>query len=89
MQQQAPQNVAQQRPWHELALVVLPAAGVALVAFWLAFQFVEPAPPRRIVMSTGGTPHQLASDFRCCQRGVEHGAGAQHGAGDVEEPVRN
>lgn len=38
----------------ELATVVLPVVLAVAVAFWITFKFVEPAPPRVIVMSTGG-----------------------------------
>ncbi len=38
----------------ELAIVVLPVALAVAVAFWITFKFVEPAPPRVVVMSTGG-----------------------------------
>lgn len=38
----------------EWALVVGPAAVVCLGALWLAYQFVEPAPPKVIKMTTGG-----------------------------------
>ncbi len=38
----------------ELAAVVLPVVLAVAVAFWITFKFVEPAPPRVVVMSTGG-----------------------------------
>jgi TRAP transporter TAXI family solute receptor len=38
----------------ELAAVVLPVTLAVAVAFWITFKFVEPAPPRVVVMSTGG-----------------------------------
>jgi TRAP transporter TAXI family solute receptor len=38
----------------ELAAVGLPVALIVGAAFWAAYKFVEPAPPRTIVMSTGG-----------------------------------
>lgn len=37
----------------ELVLILLPAVLLALGALWLAAQFVEPAPPRSVAMSTG------------------------------------
>ncbi len=37
----------------EFLLVVAPALAVIAAAFWLAFQFVEPAPPRHVVITTG------------------------------------
>lgn len=41
------------RQWRELILIAAPAALLVAGAFWLAFQFVEPAPPSRIVITTG------------------------------------
>jgi TRAP transporter TAXI family solute receptor len=38
---------------HELAAVALPVALIVAAAFWAAYKFVEPAPPRTVVMSTG------------------------------------
>jgi len=42
---------------HQLAIYA-PAALLVLVAFVVAFQFIKPAPPNRVVMATGG--HQGA-----------------------------
>ncbi len=38
----------------DLVTVVLPVAAAVAVAFWFTFKFVQPAPPRVVVMSTGG-----------------------------------
>ncbi|MCZ7563883.1 MAG: TAXI family TRAP transporter solute-binding subunit [Burkholderiales bacterium] len=38
----------------ELATVALPVALIVAAAFWAAFVFVKPAPPRTLAMSTGG-----------------------------------
>lgn len=37
----------------ELALIAGPAVVITIFAFWFAFQFVEPAPPNEITISTG------------------------------------
>jgi TRAP transporter TAXI family solute receptor len=37
----------------ELAMVALPVALAIAAAFWFTFKFVQPAPPRVVVMSTG------------------------------------
>ena len=37
----------------ELAMVVGPALAMVAGAFWLAYQFVQPAPPKRLVITTG------------------------------------
>lgn len=40
--------------WRDALSVALPALLLAVVAFWLAAQFVKPAPPDRLVIGTGG-----------------------------------
>lgn len=40
--------------WRELAQIMAPFIVLAIAIFWLAYQFVEPAPPKVVVMSTGG-----------------------------------
>lgn len=45
----------------------LPALVLVLLGFWLAYQFVEPAPPRTLVMSTGsetGAYHAYARRYQ-------------------------
>ncbi len=37
----------------DLVTTTAPAVLIVIVAFWVAYQFVEPAPPNTIVMSTG------------------------------------
>lgn len=39
---------------HEFLWIGLPAVTLVLGAFWLAYQFVEPAPPRRLAITSGG-----------------------------------
>ncbi len=39
----------------EYFLIIAPLAMLVAGAFWLAFQFVQPAPPRNFTMSTGST----------------------------------
>jgi TRAP transporter TAXI family solute receptor len=38
---------------HDLLAVVLPAAVLVIAAFWVAAQFIRPAPPDRLVITTG------------------------------------
>lgn len=40
--------------WHDLLMVGLPALLLLVVGFWLAAQFVRPAPPRQLILSSGG-----------------------------------
>ncbi|MEL7049143.1 MAG: TAXI family TRAP transporter solute-binding subunit, partial [Pseudomonadota bacterium] len=48
----SPKPLSQSR---ELLLILAPAIAVVLGGFWLAFQFVEPAPPSVVRISTGSS----------------------------------
>lgn len=51
----------------DLAAIGLPAVALIAAAFWVAYLFVEPAPPERIVMTTGseeGAYHAFALQYR-------------------------
>ena len=51
----------------DLVIVALPLALIALAALWLAYQFVQPTPPRSLVMTTGaegGAYHAHAERYR-------------------------
>lgn len=40
-------------PFRDMVLIALPAIALIAGAFWLAFQFVDPAPPKQIAIATG------------------------------------
>ncbi len=40
--------------WRDIVFVALPSLLLAIWAFWLAAQYIKPAPPDRLVISTGG-----------------------------------
>lgn len=40
--------------WRDIVFVGLPSLLLAAGAFWLAAQFIKPAPPDRLIISTGG-----------------------------------
>jgi TRAP transporter TAXI family solute receptor len=40
--------------WKDYLRVLTPAISLALIGFIVAYQFVDPAPPKRIVLATGG-----------------------------------
>lgn len=40
--------------WRDLVFVALPSLLLAIGAFWLAAQFIKPAPPEQLIISTGG-----------------------------------
>ena len=40
--------------WRDIVFVALPSLLLAIGAFWLAAQFIQPAPPQRMIISTGG-----------------------------------
>jgi len=47
--------------------LALPAAAILVAAFWIAFQFVQPAPPKKVVMSggaEGGAYEGYAAQYR-------------------------
>lgn len=51
----------------DLAVVGLPALALIAAAFWLAAQFIKPAPPKRLVLSTGaeeGAYHSFGLRYR-------------------------
>jgi TRAP transporter TAXI family solute receptor len=53
--------------WREQLSVIGPAAVLAIVAFVVALQWVEPAPPSRVVIATGrsdGAYHRFAELYR-------------------------
>lgn len=40
--------------WRDIVFVALPSLLLAVAAFWLAAQFIKPAPPHQLIVSTGG-----------------------------------
>ena len=40
--------------WRDIVFVALPSLLLIAAAFWLAAQFIKPAPPDRLIISTGG-----------------------------------
>jgi TRAP-type uncharacterized transport system substrate-binding protein len=40
--------------WRDILFIALPSLLLAVAAFWLAAQFIKPAPPDRLLVSTGG-----------------------------------
>ncbi|MBA3904296.1 MAG: C4-dicarboxylate ABC transporter substrate-binding protein [Rhodocyclaceae bacterium] len=52
---------------HDLLATAGPVVLLVIAGFWIAYQFVEPAPPRRVVISTGspgGAYHAFAERYR-------------------------
>jgi hypothetical protein len=65
--------------FRELALLVLPLAIVAAAGVWFLARFVQPAPPKVVVMSTGapdGAYHAFAAS-------VAIGVGAGNAYGEI------
>jgi TRAP transporter TAXI family solute receptor len=57
------------RPLHsrDFWTTLLPAAAILAATFWVAFQFVQPAPPKKVVMtsgSEGGAYESYAAQYR-------------------------
>ncbi|RTL53127.1 MAG: C4-dicarboxylate ABC transporter substrate-binding protein [Rhodocyclaceae bacterium] len=40
--------------WRDMVLIGLPSLLVVAAAFWAAAQFVQPAPPKQLILATGG-----------------------------------
>ncbi len=40
--------------WRDIVFVALPSLVLAIGAFWAAAQFIKPAPPKQLIVSTGG-----------------------------------
>ncbi len=40
--------------WRDIVFVALPSLLLVVAAFWLAAQFIKPAPPDQLIISTGG-----------------------------------
>jgi TRAP-type uncharacterized transport system substrate-binding protein len=40
--------------WRDALVILIPVALIVGAGFWAAAQFIKPAPPRQIIMSTGG-----------------------------------
>lgn len=65
----------------ELLVVVVPAVLVVAGAFWVAAQFIRPAPPDSVVMSTGA-PHGAYEMYAAHYKSIL----ARHGVTIVERP---
>ena len=66
----------QQKTWQTRLSTFIPSLIIALIGFWVTYQFVEPPPPKRIVISTGsdsGAYYQVAQQYRQIlgEKGIE------------------
>jgi TRAP transporter TAXI family solute receptor len=62
-----PFAVSRRTQFRELFLVLAPAVAVVAAAFWLTWQFVQPAPPTTLVISTGseaGAYFAFANEYK-------------------------
>lgn len=60
-------NSASKRSYKDILITFGPAIALAIVGFWVAYQFVSPPPPKTIVITTGaetGTYFQIARQYR-------------------------
>ena len=63
----------------DLLRIYAPAVALVLLAFVVAYQFVDPAPPKRIVIATGspdGAYARFAETYRAILHADGNGAGA-------------
>jgi hypothetical protein len=68
-------------------LLTVPALALIAASFWLAFQFLEPMPPRRIVLAAGpegSALHALGMQYagRLSEQGIDVDVRATRGAAD-------
>ncbi len=79
----------------DLFLVVMPLVLLAALAFWAAAQFIKPAPPSRLVLSTGGEAgayHRFGTLYKdvLARYGIElvlkPSAGASENLGRLRDP---
>ena len=42
-------------PWREWLFIGVPVAIALIIALWIAARFIQPSPPRRVVLATGPT----------------------------------
>lgn len=64
------------KSYKELLITLGPAILLTIAGFWLAYQFVSPPPPKKIVITTGsdtGTYYKLAQQYRTAlaKEGIE------------------
>ena len=75
----------------ELLIVVVPAVLFVIAAFWVAAQFIKPAPPKSVVMSTGaphGAYEMYAANYRSILARYEVELVERPSAGAVENLER-
>jgi len=73
--------------WRGLLLIAVPSLALVIGSFWLAAQFIEPLPPRRIVLATGpegGALYALGERYRAilAKRGITVEVRATRGPGE-------
>jgi len=81
------------RPLHsrDFWTTLLPAAAILAATFWVAFQFVQPAPPKKVVMisgSEGGAYESYAAQYRDLLAADGVAVELRHSEGSVENLKR-
>lgn len=89
------QSVMQRRSPRDILLIFAPALLITIIGFIVAYQFVEPAPPRHITMATGSTEgayYRIGKQYQkiLAREGIEleliETAGAQENITLLEQP---
>lgn len=60
-------NNSSKRSYKDVVITFGPAMALAILGFWVAYQFVAPPPPKKITITTGsktGTYFQIAQQYR-------------------------
>ena len=78
---------ATRRSYKELLTTVGPAIILIIAGFWVAYQFVAPSPPKKIVITTGsktGTYYKIAQQYRIelAKEGIELEIISSSGSGE-------
>ncbi len=80
-------NNTSKRSYKELLITFGPALLLVIAGFWVAYQFVAPPPPKKIVISTGseaGNYYKIAQQYRAAlaQEGIELEIKTSSGSGE-------
>lgn len=75
----------------DVLMILLPAIALVAMAFWIASQFIKPAPPSRITISTGnetGAYHRFGEEYKSILADSGITVDLQTSAGSVENLER-
>ena len=83
------------KSYKDLLITFGPACALALVGFWIAYQFVSPPPPKKITITTGaetGTYFKIAQQYRTelAKEGIDLEVISSSGSGEnINRLIKN